>query len=375
MKQFLSLAFLFLLIGLFSGCGSDEPELSSAKDLSTFLSEEREDQNIPALSALIFKEGEILYEEYFGESNLEKSLPLEEDHMFLLASVSKVVTATALLRLYDEGKFELDDKINDYLPFKVDVPGAQTAITFKMLLTHTSGIADGAALDDQYYYGEDSPVALGDFLKDYLSPDGQYYDENDNFHNFEPGAETEYSNVGNALIGLLVEELSGESFDTYCQKNIFDPLEMQHTSWRLESITAPLVQPYTYTRGGHEAIQHYTFTDYPNGGLRSTAKDLFRFFNAFVQGGFSDGYQLLEGETITEMRTPQIPDIDEETGLHLFLMDEENNLWGHDGGEQGVATIAAFNPTTKVGVILLCNEGEADLDAALVEAYLIGLKL
>lgn len=358
-----------------ASCGGDDPELNNAEDLSTFMQDEMEDQNIPALSVLVFRENEILYEEYFGQSNLQKSQALAQDDMFLLASVSKVITATALMQLYDQGKFKLDDPVNDYLSFNVEVPDAENDITFRMLLTHTSGIIDGSAMDDQYYYEEDSPVELDYFVENYLVPGGEFYDIDENFHGFEPGTEYEYSNMGNALIGVLVEQIAKQSFDTYCQENIFEPLEMEHTSWRLETITSTIVQPYKYERGDYEALQHYTFTDYPNGGLRSTATDLYRFFRAFVQGGYSGGYQLLEGETMTEMRTLQMPDIAEGMGLHLFQLDEDNNLWGHDGGEEGVATIAGFNTTTKVGVIILCNQGDADLDDALIEAYLVGEKL
>lgn len=75
------------------------------------------------------------------------------------------------------------------------------------------------------------------------------------------------------------------------------------------------------------------------------------------------------------MITPQIPSLDNEVGLHLFLMNPANNLWGHDGGEQGVATIMAFNPDLKIGAIILTNQGDADLDEILVAAYKFGLTL
>ena len=75
------------------------------------------------------------------------------------------------------------------------------------------------------------------------------------------------------------------------------------------------------------------------------------------------------------MITPQIPSIDNEVGLHLFLMNAANGLWGHDGGEEGVATIMAFNPTTRVGAIILTNQGDAELDEMLTEAYKLGLDL
>ncbi|MEQ9298950.1 MAG: serine hydrolase domain-containing protein [Cyclobacteriaceae bacterium] len=150
---------------------------------------------------------------------------------------------------------------------------------------------------------------------------------------------------------------------------------MTNTFWRLDEITQTIVQPYNYENRTFQAVDHYTFTDYPNGGLRSTARDLFKLLTTISQGGISNGYRLLEESTAEAMITPQIPAIDNEVGLHMFLFDEENNLWGHDGGEEGVATIMAFNPLTGVGAIILANQGEAYLDDILVEAYKLGLKL
>lgn len=336
------------------------------------MQKEMQNQHIPALSVLVFEADEVVYEGCFGKSNIQQNIKLEKDHPFLLASVSKVVTATALLQLYDRGLFDLDDSINDYLSFEVAIPNSTKDVTFRMLLTHTSGIADGTALDDQYYYGEDSPVELGDFLEDYLSPDGAYYDKRDNFYDFEPGSDHEYSNIGAALIGLLVEEIADMDFSEYCKKHIFNPLGMRHTSWKLAEIDQTIVQPYDYVNGRYEEVEHYTFTDYPNGGLRSTAHDLFQFMSAYAQEGKANNYQLLKATTIGMMTTLQIPNLSDDMGLHLFQMDKAANLWGHDGGEQGVATIMAFNPTTQIGAIILTNQGEANLDDLLLDAYELG---
>ncbi len=365
---------LFLFISLFN-CNKDGNDITTVTDFEEYLQDEMDIQKIPAMSVLIFKEGTILYEHYFGDANLQQNIPLAENHPFLLASISKVITATALLQLYEAGQFSLDDNINDYLPFSVNIPNQSTDITFRMLLTHTSAIADGSAIDDQYYYGEDPAITLRYFLENYLVPGGEFYNAYENFYNFEPGSRYEYSNEGNALIGLLVEEISGMDFNAYCKQHIFTPLAMNNSHWRLDEITGTIVQPYDYTGGQYQPIEHYTFTDYPNGGLRSTGNDLFKFLSAFVQGGISNGYQLLSESTIDAMITPQIPSIDKEVGLHLFLMDPGNNLWGHDGGEQGVSTIMAFNPDTKIGAIILTNQGDAELDEILTESYKMGLKL
>jgi CubicO group peptidase (beta-lactamase class C family) len=363
--------FVFLLVS----CDDGEVEVNDAAEFETYLTEEMESQNIPALSTLIFRDETVLFEKQLGKSNIAQDVALAANHPFLLASISKVITATALLQLYEDGLLGLDDKVNDYLPFNVSIPNYTTDVTFRMLLTHTSGIADGSALDGLYYYGVDSPVALGDFLENYLSPSGNLYNATENFHDFEPGSKHEYSNTGNALIGLLVEQISGIGFNEYCKQNIFTPLEMTNTAWRLDEITQTIVQPYNYVSNQYEAIDHYTFTDYPNGGLRSTAGDLFKFLSALAQEGTFNSTEILKASTVTEMITPQIPSIDNEMGLHLFLMNADNNLWGHDGGEKGAATIMAFNPATNIGAIILANQGEANLDDVLVNAYKFGLKL
>lgn len=362
-----SIALWALLV--LGGCGDDAGPIQDSGQLEAYLLDEMEAQHMPALAVMVFKDNEILYQRYFGKSQIADDVALNGDQVFLLASVSKVFTATALLQLYDEGKFKLDDPINDYLDFDVSIPDETKPITFRMLLTHTSAIADGSALDDQYYDGEDSPVALGDFMKDYFSPEGQYYDEDENFHAFGPGEEHEYSNVASALIGVLVEQISGMGFNEFCKERIFTPLGMARTSWRLDEVTSTLVQPYSYSGGEYEEIEHYTFTDYPNGGLRSTPRDLFAFLKVVLNNGTLNGDQLLKSSTLDEMMTPQIPDIDDQVGLHMFIMDDERELWGHDGGEKGVATIMAFNRSNKVGVILLTNQGDANLDELLLESY------
>jgi CubicO group peptidase (beta-lactamase class C family) len=370
MKHLL-ISLLIIWGAVLTACRDQTPVIANAEEFDAYVQNEIEEQSIPALSVLIFRGNEVLHERYFGKADLLQGTALADNHLFLLASVSKVVTAVALLQLYDQGHFQLDDKINDFLPFAVKVPGENKDITFRMLLTHTSGIADGSALDSQYYYGQDSPIALAEFMENYLTPNGLFYNANENFHDFEPGTQHEYSNVGSALIGVLVEAISGMEFNAYCKANIFTPLGMGDTFWRLDEINQPIATPYDFNNGSLQAIEHYTFTDYPNGGLRSTGRDMFKFLSALSQGD----QQLLKPATIKAMLTPQIPAIEDGVGLHLFLMDKSNGLWGHDGGEQGVSTVMAFNPDDKTGAIILANLSDAELDEILRQAYLLGKRL
>lgn len=371
--RYISLILAFALV--LSSCRKDDGEVVSPntqQEFDSYLANEADAQNIKALSVLLFKGSEVKYEKYLGTPDEVSSAVLNDSHIFLLASVSKTVTATAIMQLYDQGKCNLDDKINDHLPFTVKVPNSNTDITIRMLLTHTSAIADGDALDGQYFDNQDSPTPLVDFMKDYLTPTGKYYNASQNFYDHEPGTRHEYSNTGSALIAVLVEQLSGMSFNEYCKQNIFKPLEMNNTYWRLdETPTSQRVRPYD----DNKRLEHYTFTDYPNGGLRSTVKDMFKFLSTYANDGMYGSYQLLKASTVKEMLRVQNAGIDAEAGLHWFIMNSNNNIWGHDGGEKGVATIMGYNPDNKTGALIFTNQGNAELDNMLLSAYNYAVKL
>ncbi|MCP4442228.1 MAG: beta-lactamase family protein [Aureispira sp.] len=363
MSKFLSFLMLGWLAISYSSC--KKYEISSTEDFETCVKQVMKDQKIPAVAALVFQKDKILHEQYFGSADLEKNVALDAQHMFLIASISKTITATALMKLYEQDKFQLDDAISNHLPFTVEAPEHKsTPITFRMLLTHTSSIIDNStALDKQYYYGEDSPTSLKDFFEGYFTVNGQDYDAELNFSGKKPGTTHEYSNAASALIGVLVEQLSGKPFDSYCQQQIFTPLDMNNTSWRLANLDSSLiVRPYLYEGGDYTAVPHYTFTDYPNGGLRTTAQDLFKFLSAYAQNGQYQNKTLLQPATISEIFSEQIPDVEAGVGLHWFLMDTNRDLWGHNGGEKGVSTNMVFHKGTQIGVIILSNGNDGSFD-------------
>ncbi len=328
-------------------------------------------QEIPAYAVLVFKGEKVLFERYFGLANIANKQRLNKKDVFLMASVSKMVTGAALLKLYDEGLFKLDDPINDYLPFEVNIPRHNTKVTFRMLLTHTSSIADGPAMDGQYYSGEDSPVKLKYFMSNYFSTDGEFYDMKHNFHEFNPGKVYNYSNIGSALIGVLVENIAKMSFTEYTRKNIFKPLGMDDSHWHLANIKTRIVTPYE----DGKAVEHYTFTDYPNGGLRSHAQDMHKFLAMLGNGGNYKGAQILKPETTAEMFSQQIKKIDNSVGLHSFLIGYEDKIWGHEGGETGTSTIIGINPNNRVGVIILTNISDADLEDTFMYGFKLGEEL
>ena len=318
--------------------------------------------HIPGLSSCIVKEGQIRWIGAYGMANIEQDIPVDTSTLFMLASVSKTVTVTALMQLWEDDLFELDDDINDYLDFEVRHPiDSLEPITFKMLCTHTSSIKDNWGIMP-YYWGEDSPIPLGEYLFHYLNKDGDNYNQYSNFYYYEsPGSAYHYSNTGAALIGYLVEIMGDSTFSYQTQQNIFEPLGMNETSWFLSELdTLHIAMPYSWNGSGYTPYGHYGYSDYPAGQLRTSIDQLANFLLCYMNGGTVQGQQILQSSTVEMILTPQIPQINPNTGLIWFSGFYQGNMyWGHNGGDKGVKTSMFFRPDDDIGVIMLTN-GESD---------------
>ena len=147
------------------------------QELINFIESIMESDNIPGLSVAVVKGEHIVWDKSFGMANIEQNIPVSDTTMFMLASVSKTITATALMQLWEDDLINLDEDNNSYLPFNVVHPDyPNIPITPKMLLTHTSGIKDNWNVMD--YYDGDSELALGYYLEQYLTPNGDFYNQN-----------------------------------------------------------------------------------------------------------------------------------------------------------------------------------------------------
>ncbi len=333
-------------------------------ELDSFINETMDSEHIPGLAACVVRDGQIIWTGTYGYSNIEQNIEAADSTVFLIASISKIITGIALMQLWEEGLFELDDNINDYLPFEVVNPFfPDSPITFYTLLTHTASIKrNGAVLNSLVVMG-DSPIPLAEFLEGYLTPGGAYYNPSANFYNYAPGSGWSYSSVGTGLIGGLVQEISGSSLNQYCQEHIFSPLDMDETSWFLAGLdTANVAMPYDWNGSTYEPYGHYGFPNYPAALLRTSTLQLGRLLIAFMQGGQIDGVRILDSSTVDLMTTVHIPDVftNANQGLIWFRQDfDGRSLWGHIGDMDGVRTLQYFCPAENTGVIILTN-GESN---------------
>jgi len=212
--------------------------LLNSTSIDSFITATMYEYHIPGLSACILKEGELVWHNAYGYADIEKNILVTDSTLFCIASISKTITGTALMQLYERGLFNLDDNVNNYLSPDLQVVNPyypNDPITSKMILSHVSSIIGNSDVIDSLVVAGDSPIPLYDFLKDYLVPGGAYYTDS-NYGSYPPASTYYYSNAGIALLGYMVEAITDTAFDEYCHKHIFTPLGMNETSWFLADL-------------------------------------------------------------------------------------------------------------------------------------------
>jgi len=292
------------------------------------------------------------------------------DGVMNIASISKTFTATAVMQLWEKDLIRLDSDINLYLPLTIRNPHhPEQPITIFHLLTHTSSIVDGEFYDASYSDG-DPMVSLADWIAAYLVPGGRFYQKEQNFSQAEPGSQHEYSNVGFGLLGYLVERISGMPFNEYCRKYIQEPVGMTNSGWLIEEINCNNhITPYEFKEDQNQPLELYSFPNYPDGLLRTSVRELSNFLIAIMNGGVYKNVRILEKSTLNKMLQSAV-EMEQGQGL-CWQQIKFESLWGHSGGDPGVATYMYFNPGTNTGVIVFQNNHNGDMFSVLRKLYAV----
>lgn len=333
--------------------------------LDSLLFNSMKEANIPGMAISKIDSGQVSWEKYSGYSDIENKVHVTPKTSFLLSSVSKTITAAALMKLHGEGKLRLDDDISGYLDFDIKNPNFPTEkITFRHLLRHRSSI------NDNYQYlmpfwlenNGDSGVELKTFLRNYLTVEGENYNA-ENFTKAPPGSYFNYSNIGFALVGLLVQEISGIPFKDYCQKSIFDKLGMNNSKWFLEDLNKNIVAKQYQTDSSTNELEFVGFSgfpDFPAGQLRSTVKDYSNFLITWMNNGIWDNQQIFDPKSIFEL-TPA--DFMLGTGFHTWFLynpSKEEIVYSHFGSDKGSFAFVAYNAWSKKAIIVIINSSVDD---------------
>ena len=325
----------------------------SVGELDALIAREVGNSSYPGFAVAIVKDGRTVFSKGYGVTNLTTKTPVTADTPFMIASVSKVVTGTALMQLVQMGKIDLDEDINTYLPFKIVNPRAAGTITLRHLATHTSGLVDFTPTLAASYGAGDSNISLEDFLKSYFLPGGSRYSATNNFAATKPGQKFEYTNIGIALTAYLLELRTGASFDAFTERHIFKPLGMTNTHWFLRDFKDVSSVAFPYDPEYPE-LTHYGYPTYPDGQLRSSANDMAKFLAAMMSGGRLGGATILEPQTLQAMLKPQFKDAEKDEDQALFWAFKKG-LIGHAGGDPGALCYLYWNPVTRIGAIVMGN--------------------
>jgi CubicO group peptidase (beta-lactamase class C family) len=288
------------------------------EDIAAALQPFVENHTIAGAVTLVADKDQVLSLTTVGYADLAAKKPMRTDSLFWIASMTKPVTATAVLMLQDEGKLSVDDPAAKYLPELANLKtpdGKPAKVTLRQMLTHTSGMAEATK--------EESRAArkLADLIPHFAARPMQ----------FAPGTKWQYCQSGINSLGRIVEVVSGQSLPEFMQKRLFDPLGMKDTTfYPSEEKLARLAKSYKAVDGKLEETTIFMLERhnaasrdrYPaaNGGLFSTAWDYGRFCQMLLNKGSLGGRQYLTPESVKLMSTIQTGDL--KTGF------TEGNGWG-----------------------------------------------
>lgn len=326
--------------------------------IDAMIAEEVNNGSIPGAVALIARKGKIVFHKSYGMANVDEKIPLKKDAIFRIASQSKAITSTAVMMLWEEGKFQLDDHISEYIPefgeahildtfnendSTFTTKPAENQITIRDLLTHTSGIGYGVIDKDERFkkiYAKAGVTDLFTTENVTIAESVRQLAKLPLHH--EPGEAYTYSE-GLDVLGYFIEVVSGKPFDEFLRTRIFDPLKMDDTWFYLpkdKQNRLVTVQQKENEKWSKYPVTFYD-TDYPikgaktffsgGAGLSSTAKDYATFLQMYLNEGELNGVRLLSRTTVRSILGNQIGTIwngPKHYGLAFSLVNDKGEILG-----------------------------------------------
>lgn len=332
-----SLILFTIVFGFFQLIKAQNPEFKNLKTIDTWLQSNINDNNLSGAVILIADKDNILYSTNKGKSNLVSQRDMKVNDYFKIASLSKVITTVAIMKLYEDGNFDLDDPIEFYLPIFKDIrviiadgssenytlESSTKKITIRQLLNQTAGFAyDGPIISKLYKekslsFFNPTHESLLSFMKDLSSMPIVH----------QPGEKFTYG-PSTDILGYLIEVVTNQNLETYLEQNIFEPLGMANTGFdaHRQDINK-LVRAYSKKGDSLKAINkeldlkknYKTKVFMAGSGLVSTPTDYIRFCQMLLNNGIYENKRIISRKSIEMMTTNQIGGIDYPKGFHPIL--------------------------------------------------------
>jgi CubicO group peptidase (beta-lactamase class C family) len=299
----------------------------------------------PGAAVMVIHKSKVLHARGYGLADVDKGIPVDTNTNFRLASVTKQFTALCVLMLIERNQLSLDDALSQHLP---EFPAYGREITIRQLLNHTSGLLD---YEDLISSNTTLPVLDQNVLQLMLNTDRTY---------FPPGTSYRYSNTAYALLAMIVEKVSGQTFASFLRKNIFEPLGMNHTLAYEEGLSMIPNRAYGHSnKDGRfvRADQSITSSVLGDGGIYSSVADLFKWDQSLYTTN------LVNADTLQLASTPgpdtEKPDTRYGFGWYMSEYRGLRKIW-HTGSTIGFRNRLERFPDQEFTVIILTNRGAPD---------------
>ena len=317
------------------------------KILSSEINKILKETGIPSISFSLIKGNSIVWSDAFGYTNVKKQVPATTATIYNTGSNFKFVTATAIMQIAERGMLDIDHPINDYLKELAndEFINNDKPITFRHLLSHHSGLKDVSP--------ESIPVWERKSSKTLKTLTSRL------IHKHPAGEKFEYSNSCYALLGFLIEKISGVSYQKYIVKNILKPLEIKSkgpvtpTPEMVEELALP------YKLENNRSIPEYQskLDFFPAGDIYLTPNEMAHFYIAQLNEGVYKGISILNPTSIVELQKRQFGS---SYGLGIGVINDNNgNYLQHSGGVPGFSTFFVAEKKSKIGVYISANAGSS----------------
>lgn len=345
MKILKVLVLICLILNLAAPALADTKTVLNTEAIDSYIEKEMQISSIPGLSLGIIQNGEIIYLQGYGKAGT--NLQVSANTPMVIGSLSKSVTAVAVMQLVEDGKIELDSPLQSYLPwFTMQGEYDPAEITVRHLLNQTSGIPNTANL-----------VALSGGSLENLRAEIKALSSIALSN--RPGDQYIYSNVNFDILALIIEQVTENSYRDYLRKYLLEPLEMQNSFLsKTEGKAAGMSEGHTRWLGIPLPTDiHYLDNSLASGFIISSAEDMSRYLLMHLNSGSVNGYQLLTENGIAELHSPgSMADGVSPYAMGLIARDENGKrVLLHDGAMQGFNSAMAFSPEEQWGVIILTN--------------------
>jgi CubicO group peptidase (beta-lactamase class C family)/D-alanyl-D-alanine dipeptidase len=363
-----------LLSAVVTGCGQDAGNVPVRVDyaeaveaLTAFIEHEMKDKELPALSIALVDDQETVWAHGFGYADPEDSIPATAATVHRVGSVSKLFTDLGIMQLVERGEVDLDAPITQYLSDFSPANEFGTPITLRQLMSHRSGLVREPPTG---HYFDNTGTALGPTVRS-LNGTRLVY---------EPTRRTKYSNAGIATVGYVLERLHDEPFAGYLQRSVLEPLGMQSSAFRPDSVLMRrLAKASMWSYHGEPfAAPTFQLGMAPAGSMYAPVTDIARFLSAIFADGVGVDGQVVSSATLEQMLTPQFApsDATEGFGIGFALGDlDGHRLVRHGGAIYGFATEFAALPDEKLGAVAVTTMDGANAVVGRIVAYALRLML